>query len=202
GARRAALYAIFGVHFYISLVLGLDTITPFSSEMLPDWMVRPIDLIWNFRSVNRYTLYWRIREARYLIEFRGSDDGGKTWRPYRHKYLPQDESHICPFIAPYFPRFEAALQIIALTEGKSSVVASVARRLLEGSPEVLSLFKDDPFNGHRPEAIRFTTYHYVFNPISEQRKTGKYWTRTAEDEYLPPLIRDEGTGKVHFEGMN
>jgi hypothetical protein len=60
-------------------------------------------------------------------------------------------------------------------------------RLLQGSPEVTSLLRTNPFAGSRPRYIRATVYEYTFTDVEERRRTGQWWKRELKGTYLPPV---------------
>jgi hypothetical protein len=60
-------------------------------------------------------------------------------------------------------------------------------RLLEGSPQVLSLLKTNPFPDHPPRYVRASLYEYHFSDAAFRRTTGVWWTRTFQGYYFPPV---------------
>jgi hypothetical protein len=52
------------------------------------------------------------------------------------------------------------------------------RRLIEGSPAVLRLFRRDPFEGKPPALVRTVLWQYWFTDLATKRKTGAWWRRT------------------------
>lgn len=144
-----------------------------------------------FRSVKEYSLYAAFDPVRYQVEFEGSNDGGVTWRPYRYRFLPQREEEMPGFIAPWFGRFEATLQIEAWLGRKSPVLPVVAARLLDRQPAVMALFRDDPFADRPPTLVRMIGYRMTFRDVATWRQTGRYWKKEPRGEYLPGLYRTE-----------
>jgi hypothetical protein len=65
----------------------------------------------------------------------------------------------------------------------------VERRLLEGSPEVLGLFAEDPFDGEKPKQVRALLYDYRFTDMHAYRETGAWWTRHYVGPFSPPVAR-------------
>ena len=59
-------------------------------------------------------------------------------------------------------------------------------RLLQGSPEVITLLEHNPFPDHPPRYIRAVVYDYHFTNPAERREIAAWWTREFIGEYLPP----------------
>jgi hypothetical protein len=173
GWRRYALGAALWTHFCLSIVVFFD------HEYIP----KPIRA---FGSVNAFKLYARFDPLHLVTEFVGSNDGGRTWRPYEFRYFPQRLDRMSPFMAPRFPRFEASLQILIATRDEPSpIYGIVAGHLLAQNPEVLRLFRQDPFPDRPPQMIRMPTYNYTFTDWATYRATGEFWQRRYLGEYLP-----------------
>jgi hypothetical protein len=137
----------------------------------------PAQLIAPFRIANAYGLFAVMTEARYEIEFQGSNDG-TTWIPYRFRYKPQDIHERPGVYAPYQPRFDWNLWFASLGSWQQSPwVVAAQRRLVEGSPSVLRLFRGDPFNGKPPAMVRAVLWQYWFTDIPTRRATGAWWRR-------------------------
>src|SRR5262249_36681351 len=78
----------------------------------------------------------------------------------------------------------AALEPAAASRWFSTFVA----RLLEGSPEVLSLLASNPFDREPPRYIRALLYDYRFSSVAERRATGAWWSRDPLGLYLAPAM--------------
>ena len=177
--RPLPLAAALWTHFAFSLLV-------YASPAAVPWVVHA------FGSVNSYRLYSRFDSAHIVTEFVGSNDGGRTWRPYEFRHFPQHLDRMSPFVAPHFPRFEASLQILVATrEEPSAIYGVVAGHLLRKNPEVTRLFKDDPFADRPPRMIRMPKYQYRFTDLETLRATGNYWRRDYLGEYLPMLYLNE-----------
>jgi hypothetical protein len=163
-----------------AVVLGLlfsSTVVAFVGQGSFSAWSRPFRLLDPFRIANAYGLFAVMTEARYEIEFQGSRDG-VTWIPYPFRYKPQDLREAPGIYAPYQPRFEWNLWFASLGPWQqSSWVVSAQRRLLEGSPPVLRLFRNDPFHGKPPALVRTMLYQYWFTDMATKRTTGAWWRR-------------------------
>jgi hypothetical protein len=138
----------------------------------------PARLLAPFRIANQYGLFASMTEARYEIEFQGSLDGGNTWLPYEFRYKPQDVAARPGIYAPYQPRFEWNLWFASLGPWRASPwVALAQERLVERSPSVLALFRNDPFHGVPPTHVRTVLWQYWFTDRATKRATGAWWRR-------------------------
>ena len=165
---------------------------PLQAMHLPEW---PVEVLEPFRIANQYGLFEVMTPARYEIEFQGSNDGGVTWTAYPFQYKPQDVNKAPGIYAPYQPRFDWNLWFASLgTWRQYHFVVYTEEALLDGSPDVLSLFASNPFPGGPPQEIRCIIWQYWFTDMATKRRTGDWWTRKFLGLYAPTLIR-EGNGR-------
>ncbi len=193
--KRRLLGAALWTHFVLTLVV-FGLFCAGAIEGFPTDWGRPVkSLIGGFRSVNYFTLFGGLLPARFGIEFEGSNDGGVTWRPYEYHYQPQQVDRICPFIAPWYPRFEATLQIEATHSTPSPVYGLVATHLLQGDSAVIGLFARNPFPDRPPAIIRMPAYRLTFTDAGTRRATRAFWHKELVGEYLPMMSLDaQGQG--------
>lgn len=197
GWSRYALPAVLWVHFYLGLfyfarACGADP------NRIPRVLAGPVHLVREFRSVNGFFLYATFEPVRYQVEFLGSNDGGRTWRVYEYRNIPQHPDRVCGFLAPWFSRFEATLEIEGWSGRKSPVFPAVAGHLLAGNPNVLALFARNPFPDRPPALLRMRGYRLAFADYATWRRTGQYWRRELDGDYAPMLARDDEKGIVEF----
>jgi lipase maturation factor 1 len=144
-----------------------------------------------FRIANAYGLFATMTEARYEIEFQGSNDSGRTWVAYPFRYKPQNVLERPGIYAPYQPRFEWNLWFASLGPWRGSPwVVSAQERLVEGSPSVLALFSKDPFAGKPPPQVRTVLWQYWFTDANTKRATGAWWRRRELGLFSGVLSRD------------
>jgi hypothetical protein len=158
-----------------------------------------------FRSANSYQLYPVIPRQRRIIVFEGSNDGGKTWRPYEYRFQTQQPDVSPRFLAPFSPRFDReasrSVEYDPLPSyTKVPYVLRTARGLLDGEPSVIALFAGDPFSTTRPDMIRTLLYRYRFTDLHTLRQTGDWWSREALGPYSPDIIRDPVSHGVRYVG--
>jgi hypothetical protein len=185
---RSALW----LHFAFSLVF-LAKACGLQPAAMPALISDSMAAISGFRSVNEFSLYAAFDPVRYQVEFEGSNDAGRTWRPYEYRHLPRPDE-IAPFIAPRFLRFEATLQLVVLKGRKSPLLPVVASHLLTRNPEVMALFRHDPFPDRPPTVVRMRGYRLTFTSLETHRRTGDFWRKEFAGDYLPALyLNEQGT---------
>jgi hypothetical protein len=190
GARRwrgyGAAFAL-GWVFYVTIMTGLH-VPPHIPLSIPVRLVEPA------RIANAYGLFAVMTEARYELEFQAATDGA-NWVPYRFEFKPQDPKEAPGIYAPYQPRFEWNLWFASLGWGRGNEwVVETELRLMNRSPSVLALFREDPLHGESPRRVRIIKWQYWFTSAEERRKTGAWWTRKEIGLYAPMLEREpDGT---------
>jgi len=179
-----------GVVFYVTTALLLWMFVP--GLPLPQ---TPAQWLEPFRIANRYGLFAVMTHERREIEFQGSADG-QTWTPYPFRYKPQDVNKAPGIYAPYQPRFEWNLWFASLGSWSGyRFVLWTEERLLQNEPDVLALFKENPFAGAPPQQVRAVIYRYWFTDMKTKREQGAWWRRELLGNYAPPLER-ESDGKI------
>jgi hypothetical protein len=172
--------AVLSVAFYSTIVAFLWGGSS-SILALPNRLLAP------FRIANAYGLFAVMTPARYEIEFQGSSDG-RAWVPYQFRYKPQDVFERPGIYAPYQPRFEWNLWFASLAPWQQNPwVVNTEQRLIEGSPSVLGLFRDDPFHGKPPAMVRTIIYQYWFTDLATRRNSGAWWRREELGQFSPSL---------------
>jgi hypothetical protein len=131
---------------------------------------------------------------RMVSVFEGSNDGGKTWRTYRYKYIPTRPSERPRFVAPHQPRFDMFAYYAALCgfdasfygayigDGtpysswtRSSGLDRAAQRVLENEPSVLRQFSENPFPDAPPDVVRVSALAMTPTTLGTLRATGDWW---------------------------
>jgi hypothetical protein len=149
----------------------------------------PVTVLEPFRIANQYGLFAVMTRVRHEIEFQGSNDG-QSWTPYPFRYKPQALEKAPGVYAPYQPRFEWNLWFASLGEWRQNdLVPLTEERLLENDPDVLALFKTNPFGEGPPRYVRAVLWQYWFTSIDEKRRTGNWWKRELMGLYAPEITR-------------
>lgn len=176
-----------------------STLVPYLLSRGPALLAAPARLLDPFRIANQYGLFAVMTRARYEIELQGSRDG-KTWTPYPFRYKPQDPGRRPGLYAPYQPRFDWNLWFASLGSWQEYPwVVNTEVRLLEGSPDVLALFRRDPFAGSPPSQVRTVLWQYWFTTPAEKKRMGSWWKRRLLGPYAPSVER-RPDGRIEVQG--
>ena len=147
----------------------------------------PIQALEPFRIANQYGLFAVMTRGRYEIEFQGSSDG-TNWVPYPFRNKPQALNQPPGIYAPYQPRFDWNLWFASLGDWQQNdIVPLTEERLLLNDPDVLALFKSNPFPDAPPRYVRAVLWQYWFTTMAEKRRTGDWWRRQLIGLYAPEL---------------
>ncbi len=155
-----------------------------------DWP-KPLAAIWEFfdpfRVVNSYGLFSVMTTQRPEIIVEGSQDGVR-WLPYEFKWKPGDVTRAPRFVAPHQPRLDWQVWFAALGFYPNNPwFWRFLVRLLEGSPAVLSLLKNNPFPDAPPRFVRAVLYDYRFTDVAQRRATKAWWLGERRGPYSPVI---------------
>jgi hypothetical protein len=148
-----------------------------------------------FHLVNTYGAFGSVTKVRHEVIIQGTDaaelDGTTQWREYEFKAKPGALDRRPRQVAPYHFRLDWQLWFVPLRPwGYPRWFLSFIRKLLEGDPAVLRLMGKNPFPDAPPRHIRVLMYRYHFTTRREHQRSGHYWKRQYESEYLPAVNRD------------
>jgi predicted DCC family thiol-disulfide oxidoreductase YuxK len=153
----------------------------------PPFLAASYNYIEPFRSLNSYGLFRVMTKTRPEIIIEGSRDG-VTWRTYEFRYKVGDLKRSPPFIAPHQPRLDWQMWFAALDDVRGEPwFVNFLVRLLEGSPPVLKLLKENPFPDSPPRYIQARLFRYNFTNANEKSQTGAWWKREEVGIYCPPM---------------
>jgi hypothetical protein len=136
------------------------------------------------RSANPYGLFRVMTKERPEITVEGSDDG-ETWTPYRFHWKPCELDRRPRFTTPHMPRLDWQMWFAALRGDCRTEpwFLRFERRLLEGSPDVLALLRENPFPDRPPRYLRARLSLYTFTRWGER----DWWAREDLGLYCPPI---------------
>jgi len=185
---RWVIVPVTGVVLFLSVVtmsnLNRDFRWPRAVRQTAQWF-EPLHL------VSGYGLFAVMTTSRAEIVLEGSFDG-TTWIPYEFKYKPGDLRKIPGFVAPHQPRLDWQMWFAALSSYRQNPwFVNLIIRLLQGSPEVLQLLKENPFPQKPPRYIQAVAYDYHFTNLKTLRETGAWWRREYRGVYLPPISLEQ-----------
>jgi hypothetical protein len=150
----------------------------------------PITALEPFRIANQYGLFAVMTRGRYEIEFQGSNDG-QTWTPYLFRHKPQALNEAPGIYAPYQPRFDWNLWFASLTDfQQAEIVPLTEERLLDNDPDVLALFRANPFPKAPPRYVKAVLWQYWFTTMDEKHDTGNWWRRNLMGLYAPVITKE------------
>jgi hypothetical protein len=140
-----------------------------------------------FQIVNSYGLFAVMTTTRPEIVIEGSNDG-ENWLPYEFPYKPGNLNRAPGWIEPFQPRLDWQMWFAALGNYQSNPwFPALMLRLLEGSPEVLGLFENNPFPANPPRLVRAELFEYSFTDKAIHSQSGAWWKRVPRGLYLPPV---------------
>jgi hypothetical protein len=162
--------------------------------MMPPWMhkvvAKVVRITSPFHMANRYGLFAVMTRERPEIILEGSRDG-TTWVAYDFKYKVGALSAPPHWNAPHQPRLDWQMWFLALgSREENPWFDGLCIRLLQGSPDVLSLLGRDPFAGQPPRFLRATLYQYSFTSLAERKQSGNYFRRQDPQPYMPVVSLD------------
>ncbi|MDX1619588.1 MAG: lipase maturation factor family protein [Nitriliruptorales bacterium] len=148
--------------------------------------------------VNTYGAFGSVTKTRYELVIEGTTDPDpgpdSDWREYHFKGKPVDVARRPPQIAPYHLRLDWLMWFIAMSPGMGRHghwFVPLLEHLRDADPAVLSLLREDPFDGVPPTALRVRRYRYWFATREERRADGNWWRREMVGEF--PATRRGGT---------
>ncbi|MDQ3415456.1 MAG: lipase maturation factor family protein, partial [Verrucomicrobiota bacterium] len=123
------------------------------------------------------------------IVIEGSENG-IGWKAYEFKWKPGPLDRRPAFVEPHQPRLDWQMWFAALSDVRQNPwFIGLVLRLLENSPDVVSLLGKNPFPENPPRYLRANIYRYHFSSRVEHAQTGAWWRREDERVYLPVVSR-------------
>lgn len=180
--RRYVLGCILAVIFVVTSYDALEVVVPRVPSFWPVVLVR--GTFAPFRSMNTYGLFAVMTTKRPEITIEGTADG-VNWHPYRFWWKPGELDRRPRFTTPFMPRLDWQMWFAALAGDCRSQIwfLRFEQRLLEGSPPVLALLRENPFPMAPPRSIRARLSIYRFtSPPSRV-----WWYVEGNSVYCPPV---------------
>jgi hypothetical protein len=184
--RRVAVGAAGAIIIAITGAQTVETVAP--EVLVPSELVTLSQWAEPFRSTNGYGLFAVMTTTRPEIIVEGSDDG-VSWRPYQFRWKPGDLDRRPRFTSPHLPRLDWQMWFAALAGDCRSVpwFFQFEQRLLEGSPAVLGLLRENPFPTRPPRYVRARLYLYRFTSWGSR----SWWSRKDRGLFCRPLSLED-----------
>lgn len=177
---RASAGLLAGLIVVVSAVQLWDLITHKGDPGTP--VGKLVSYAETFRIANKYHVFPTMTTRRIELEIEGSTDG-REWHPYRFNYKPQALDEHPRLVIPHQPRLDWQMWFVTLHPKYMPWFESFLYALLENSPTVTALLRDNPFPDEAPRYIRVLAWDYRFTDAAERAATGNWWRR----EYLGPF---------------
>ncbi len=170
---------------------GILSLSQLMAMIIPQTIPRPLEnldaVLSPLHIASSYGPFAVMTTHRYEIVIQGSEDG-VSWEDYYFKWKPQDLGRAPSFVEPYQPRLDWQMWFAALEPyQRRSWFTAFLVRLLEGSPSVLSLLRNNPFEQNPPKYVRALFYEYQFTSPAARRLNGHWWKREFQGSYCPIL---------------
>ena len=157
-----------------------------SKQPAPAFLRTLVKTTSTFWIVNNYGPFSVMTTQRPEIIVQGSNDG-KHWLTYKFHYKPVDLDQNLSWNIPHQPRLDWQMWFAALsTPQQNPWFGKFMIKLLEGSPQVLSLLAGNPFPKAPPIYVRALLYQYSFTTPEQRAATGNIWRREYLGVYWPP----------------
>jgi lipase maturation factor 1 len=179
--RQLAIGAVGIVIIEVTTVEMLERIWP---SVVPISLVELGQYVAPFRSTNSYGLFAVMTTERPEITVEGSEDG-TNWKPYQFRWKPGELNRRPGFTTPHMPRLDWQLWFAALAGDcrRAPWFLRFEQKLLEGSPEVLSLLGENPFPERPPHYVRARLEAYTFTRWGSR----DWWAREDRGIFCPPI---------------
>lgn len=140
-----------------------------------------------FHFANRYAIFGSMTTHRYEIVVEGSHDG-KIWKEYLFWFKPSEIDRRPRWFSPYQPRLDWQAWFLPFhSYFYCDWFQQFLTHLLKGTPEVLKLLRQNPFQEHPPKYVRAMKYEYEFSNAQEKKSHGWWWRRTLISTYSPTI---------------
>ncbi len=169
------------------ITIGLVAEGAVGVDAVPPQMGLMVELSEPFQIVNRYDEAPLSSDAHAGLIIEGSYDG-QSWQAYELPRTSGDMTRRPSLVRPHLARLDTLMESAARSDiSENPWVVQLMTRLLEGSPEVLGLFQDNPFPEGPPNYVRAVRYEYRFSNTGLQQEHGIWWRRESRGLYCPVL---------------
>jgi hypothetical protein len=193
--RRVIIGGIGAVLLIATISITAEAVWP--SAPIPGEVAVLQNILAPLRVANPYGLFAVMTTRRPEIVVDGSDDGVE-WRPYRFRWKPDELDRRPRFTPFHLPRLDWQMWFAALGRDCRSQpwFLRFEQRLLEGSPPVLALLRENPFPDRPPRYVRSRLELYRFTSWGSRG----WWERSELGDYCPPVTLGAGSHEEDLEG--
>eukprot|EP01133_Synstelium_polycarpum_P018387 gene18387-22005_t len=183
---------------FVFILIGTSTIYSASRHLqrqsLPSIIVRMHSAMDFYSLTGTYGLFSQVTTERFEVVIEGSADG-ELWQEYEFYYKPGNLSRSPPLIFPgHKPRLDWQMWFAAISKDSRTQgwIIHFMAKLLEGSPEVLSLIEYSPFPLETPpKYIRAQKYQYTFTDWTTS--SDAWWHREFVGVFVRPFSLDDSS---------
>ena len=170
----------------LSLIL-LQIIAMWNHYFPNMWTRKITRQIYHLHLANRYGIFAIMTTTRYEIVLEGSDDG-QEWKEYEFYYKPSKLNRRPRRISPYQPRIDWQAWFLPFQDyDQQDWFQNLIVRILQGTPEVLTLLKYNPFPDKPPRYMKAETYIYEFTDFKTKTEKKCWWKRSYVGPYSPTV---------------
>lgn len=186
-------------HGALAGVVALASVLPILIELrVPlHWRIeKGLSKLDSLHLSSTYSMFCAVPVQRRVIALQGSDDG-ERWEDYQSIAVPVRVDREPVRVAPYQDYLGFVMWRDAIKPPRRSErwLPMLQRRILEGAPETLGLFREVPFRDRPPRYVRAVLYHYHYAP-AEERARGTWWRRDFKSWFSPVRTLAEGDRMV------
>ena len=184
--RRLVIGIAGGAIAMVTATQTLETVAP--EFLIPSEFLALSQRLEPFRSTNSYGLFAVMTTRRPEIIVEGSEDG-VTWKPYLFRWKPCELDRRPRFATPHMPRLDWQMWFAALEVERGHIPSWFFRfeqKLLQGSPAVLGLLRENPFPGRPPRYMRAQLAFYTLTSSGSR----DWWSRDVRGVFSRPLSID------------
>lgn len=144
-----------------------------------------LDVLQAWHIVNSYHVFPTMTTRQIELKIEGSLDG-IHWQPYDFIHRPNDPAQRPTIVLPHHPRLDWMVWFVPFSPRFLPWFDAFLVSLLENSPDVTAMLKDNPFGDKAPRFVRVHAWHYQFTSPAERDRTGHWWKRSYLGLF-PPL---------------
>lgn len=179
----------------LAAAVVLASILPMALQLrlpLPHLLELPLSKYDSLHLASTYSMFCAVPVERRVIALQGSDDG-EHWQDYQSIGIPVRPDRAPVRIAPYQDYLGFVMWRDAIKPPRRSDrwLPMLQRRILEGAPETLGLFREVPFRDRPPRYVRAVLYRYHYTS-PEERERGTWWRRDFKSWFTPVRTLADG----------